>query len=215
MPHLKLYGANVCPFVHRVRLVLAEKKLEHEYVAIDFKNKPEWYDDVLPTGKVPLLEYDADRVWESSVVCEYLEERFPQSPLMPATPGERAKVRLEIETSSGSLITPFYQLLKGQTCEERQPAQQQLLQTLGKLDAQLEGKAWLLGEQPSLADLEIYPWFERWCVLEHYRGLAIPDRLGNLLRWREAIAQSEAASGIVEPASYYIDHYRSYAHPSI
>ena len=117
---MKLYGANVCPFVHRVRLVLAEKKLEHEYVAIDLANKPSWYHEVLPTGRVPLLEDEGFRLWESDVVSEYLEEAYPERSLMPSDPGERALLRMHVAWCSSRFVPAFYKLLAGQDPEEQE-----------------------------------------------------------------------------------------------
>ena len=213
MLDLKLYGANVCPFVHRARLALAEKGLEYEYVAVDLRNKPDWYHDVLPTGQVPLLEHQGNRVWESAIVCEYLEECFPLPALLPKDPGARAKARLCIDWTSGTLVPLFYRLLKGQNLEERQGHKDALMAALEKLDAELEGQPWLLGDDLSLADLELYPWFERWPVLEHYRGFPVSPALRNLRRWRETLAQRPAVAGIAERPEFFIQEYRTYAEP--
>lgn len=211
MPSLKLFGANVCPFVHRVRLALAEKGLEHEYVAIDLRNKPDWYHDVLPSGKVPLLEHQGNRVWESAIVCEYLEEAFPQPALLPSDPGARAQARLWIDWASNSFVPAYYKLLKSQEPDEHPRLREELLGVLGKLDTELEGRAWLLGERLSLADLELYPWFERLPVLEHYRDFTVPAELSNLQAWRHALASRPSVSRIAEEPTFYIEQYRGYA----
>jgi glutathione S-transferase len=213
MSNLKLYGANVCPFVHRARLALAEKGLAHEYVAIDLRNKPDWYHDVLPTGKVPLLEHQGDRVWESAVLCEYLEDSFPEPALLPADPGARAAARIWIDWTSGTLVPLFYKLLKGQDPQERLSLQADLKAALAKLDAELAGRQWLVGEKLSLADLELYPWFERWSVLEHYRDFPVPSEFSNLARWRSALAHRPAIAAIAEKPEFYVEQYRSYAEP--
>lgn len=213
MSHLKLYGADVCPFVHRVRLVLAEKGLEHEYVAIDFRNKPTWYYDVLPTGKVPLLEHGLYRVWESAIVCEYLEDAFPQPALLSEQAGERATVRLWIEEGGQHLVAPFYKLLKAQTDEERAQGRDELCKGLEKIDHALRGNSWLVGDSLSLADLELYPWFERLPILEHYRDFRIPSELEALHLWIERLSQRASVFGIANSPEYYIEHYRSYAEP--
>jgi glutathione S-transferase len=214
MPTLKLYGANVCPFVHRARLALAEKGLEYEYVAIDLRDKPDWYDRVLPSGKVPLLEHAGNRVWESAVVCEYLEESFPTPALLPSDPGARARARIWIDWSSSALVPAFYKLLKSQDSAQCDSLKSELRGVLQKLEDALAAGPWLLGERLTLADLETYPWFERWPVLEHYRDFPLPSGLPNLARWREAMAGRPAVSAIAEPGDFYIEQYRVYARPA-
>lgn len=212
---MKLYGANVCPFVHRVRLTLAEKGVEHEYVAIDLRNKPDWYHEVLPSGKVPLLEDKGYRIWESAIVCEYLEEVCPQPALLPKDPGLKAQARIWIDWISSGLVPPFYKLLKGQTPEEQNKAKDELFGALEKLENEgFQDGPWIHGNQLSLVDLETYPWFERWAVLEHYRDMAIPERFTKLRAWVKAMSERQSVKSIAEPGSFYVDQYISYANPS-
>ncbi len=214
MSELKLYGANVCPFVHRARLALAEKGLEHEYVAIDLRNKPDWYHQVLPTGKVPLLEHQGNRIWESAIVCEYLEEAFPQPALLPQQPGGRAEARIWVAWTGDVLVSLYYRLLREQDASAWDTHKAELRTALEKLDSTLANGPWLLGDQLTLADLELYPWFERWAVLEHYRAFPVPAELSNLTRWIAELAKRPAVAAIAEKPEFYIDLYRSYAEPA-
>src|SRR5687768_13624731 len=133
MSALKLYGANVCPFVHRVRLAMAEKGLKPDYVAIDLRHKPDWYDEVMPSGKVPLLQHEGHRTWESAIVCEYLEECFPEPPLLPREPAARAQARLWIDWASNHLVPLFYKLLKSQDSSEQAGHREELSRALANL----------------------------------------------------------------------------------
>src|SRR5205823_2218755 len=83
-----------CPYCARVRIVLAEKGLEYETVAIDLADRPDWLYEKNPIGKVPVLEEDALCLPESAVIMEYLDERYPEPALMPTDPADRARVRL-------------------------------------------------------------------------------------------------------------------------
>lgn len=209
---MKLYGADVCPFVHRARLALAEKNLKHEYVAIDLANKPEWYHQVLPSGKVPLLEHDGQRVWESAIVCEYLEDAFPQRPLLPEGAGHRAQARLWIDWASNSLVPNFYKLLRAEASEEQGPAREALLKDLQKLEQEgFQESEWIYGDSLSLVDLETYPWFERWCVLEHYRDFAVPENFEKIHRWTNLMKQRNSVKEIAQTPDYYIGLYERYA----
>lgn len=212
---MKLYGADVCPFVHRARLVLAEKGLAHEYVAIDFRNKPDWYHEVLPTGKVPLLENGPDRVWESAIVCEYLEDSFPQPALLPRDPGAKAAARIWIDWLSQTLVPAYYKLLKAQSEEEKYEHRNGLTEALTKLENDgFQDGPWIHGTELSMVDLMIYPWFERWGVLEHYRNFAVSDQFPKLRAWRQTLEQRESVKSLAEEPSFYIDQYAHYANPT-
>src|SRR5688572_3388410 len=91
---LKLCGFRISNYHNKVRLVLLEKGIEHEE---DASLRPRQTDDYLarsPMGKAPFLELgDGRRLTESAVMCEYLEEAYPEKPLLPGDPFERARVR--------------------------------------------------------------------------------------------------------------------------
>lgn len=91
---MTLFNNSLCPYSHRVRIVLAEKGVMAELVEISVKDKPEELFDLNPYGTVPTL-VDRDLVlYESNIISEYLEERFPHPPLMPVYPVARSRNRL-------------------------------------------------------------------------------------------------------------------------
>jgi len=81
---ITLYDADRCPYCARVRIVLAEKGLEYETVVIDLDDRPAWIYEKNPTGRVPVLEEDTFVLAESAVIDEYLDERYPDPPLLPS-----------------------------------------------------------------------------------------------------------------------------------
>src|SRR2546421_7760509 len=89
---LTLYDADRCPYCARARIALAEKGVEFETFPIDLSDRPAWLYEKNPLGKVPVLEEDAFVLPESVVIMEYLDERYPEPPLLPADPGEPALV---------------------------------------------------------------------------------------------------------------------------
>lgn len=211
---MKLYGADVCPFVHRTRLTLAEKGIEHDYVAIDLANKPDWYHEVLPSGKVPLLEHNGHRIWESHIICEYLEEAFDQHPLYPNDPGLRAKARIWIDWVSNSLVPPFYKLLMAQDKEAQDEHKETILKALEKMENEcFQDSEWMMGDSLSLVDIETYPWFERWSVIQHYRGLEVPRRFEKLNKWIQTMKNRDSVKSMEMEPSYYIGLYDRYANP--
>jgi glutathione S-transferase len=92
-PMLQLYSFQLCPFAHRVRLALAEKGVAAEPIGVDLKNKPASFARISPHGRVPLLLHGEVKLWESAIINEYLDEVFPDPPLMPASLADRALAR--------------------------------------------------------------------------------------------------------------------------
>jgi stringent starvation protein A len=93
---LTLYSARDCVHCHRIRLILAAKGVSYDLVLVDSAKPPEDLIDLNPTQSLPTL-VDRDLVlYETSVVAEYLDERYPHPPLMPIDPLSRARLRLAI-----------------------------------------------------------------------------------------------------------------------
>ena len=109
---MKLYDAARCPFCARVRIALAEKGLDHEAVAIDLGNRPDWIYELNPTGKVPVLD-DGFVLPESAVIMEYLDDRYPEHPLLPADPASRALARKWVFRFDDLLGDDYYAYRRG------------------------------------------------------------------------------------------------------
>lgn len=152
---LTLYDAARCPYCARVRIVLAEKGVEYEVVEIELDDRPAWLSEKNPAGRVPVLEEDGWLLPESSVIMEYLEERYPEPPLLPADPGDRALARLRI-LRHDELAGPYYALRRGDA-----GARERLDAELARLDAALAGAPWLGGRAYGLADVAYAPWLLR------------------------------------------------------
>ena len=89
-----LYSGTTCPFSHRCRFVLFEKGMDFEIRDIDLFNKPEDISVMNPYGQVPILVERDLILYESNIINEYIDERFPHPQLMPADPVMRARTRL-------------------------------------------------------------------------------------------------------------------------
>ena len=112
---LTLYDAPRCPYCARTRIALAEKGVPYETVTIDLANRPAWLlEHNPPDGRVPVLEDDGWVLSESSVIDEYLEERYPEPALLPVDPGERAVARFFVFRFD-DLGAPYYALRRGQS----------------------------------------------------------------------------------------------------
>jgi stringent starvation protein A len=91
---MTLFSDPLCPYCHRVRMVLAEKGIAVDVVDVDAKKLPPEVMDVNPYGTVPTLVDRDLRLFESRIIMEYLDERFPHPPLLPVDPVSRANARL-------------------------------------------------------------------------------------------------------------------------
>ncbi len=149
-----LYDAARCPYCARVRIALAEKRVEYEAVEIDLSNRPAWLYAKNPSGKVPVLEEDGWVLPESAVINEFLDERYLEPPLLPADPAERAAARLWVWDHDRRLADDYYAFRRG---GPRGP----LDERLGDLDAALSGSPFLAGRTYSLADIGYVPWVLR------------------------------------------------------
>ena len=150
-----LYDAARCPYCARVRIVLAEKGIAYETVEIDLTDRPAWLYDLNPAGKVPVLDEDGWILPESAVIDEYLDERYPEPPLWPDDPGERAAGRLLVFRFD-EFSKPYYAFRRGE-----EGARGRFEEEIGALDAVLRGMPWLSGRAFGLADIAFLPWLFR------------------------------------------------------
>ena len=123
---MKLWSGLLSPFSAKVRIALAEKGLEYETLEIPWSRKTLWgpkppdFLEVSPYGKVPVLLDGDSVIYDSTVIIEYLEDRYPTPPLFPADPKERARCRQledEADTAMNIEVTPLVQELFTKTVE--------------------------------------------------------------------------------------------------
>jgi RNA polymerase-associated protein len=178
-----LYDASRCPYCARVRIALAEKGIPYDAVAIDLSDRPDWLYEKNPTGRVPVLEEGDWALPESAVILEYLEERYPEPPLLPADPADRAEVRLLIDRFDLNLGDAYYAFRRGEDGAEAR--------LRGCLDRLARGlSAW---RHPyGLADVAYLPWLLR---LRDQLGVELPAPLAARL---EELAERPAVAAEIE-----------------
>src|SRR3979409_1812565 len=91
---MNLYSGTTCPFSQRCRIVLYEKGMDFQIVDVDLFNKPEDLPVLNPHNQGPLLAAPDHTLYESNIINEYIDDRFPHPQLMPADPVMRARARL-------------------------------------------------------------------------------------------------------------------------
>jgi glutathione S-transferase len=191
---MKLYDFKSSPNCQRVKIVLAEKKLSYEVVPIDLRAKEQKTPDYLklnPYGKVPVLTDDATVLYESCIINEYLEEKYPNPPLMPKDPERKAKARILIDYGMAHFDAPYQklrmELMKEPKDQDRQVidgAKAELKRLLKRLEDEIGDQEYLIGDF-SLVDADLLPRFTR---LEGFGVLPDPSlpRLGKYMERMKA-----------------------------
>ncbi|HEY7167255.1 MAG TPA: glutathione S-transferase family protein [Candidatus Binatia bacterium] len=187
---IKLYDFKTSPNCQRVKVVLAEKNLSYETVPIDLRKHEQKTPDFLkmnPYGKVPVLVDDSTVLYESCIINEYLNEKYPTPPLMPADLGKRAKARILVDFGLAHTEGPYQKLRaeamkdpKEQNKEVLDAAKADLKKLLQRLESELENQPYLAGDF-SLVDAALIPRFIR---LEGFGVLPDPSlpKLGQYLQ---------------------------------
>src|SRR5688572_9206410 len=199
---IKLYDFKSSPNCQRVRVVLAEKDLPYETVPVDLRAHAQKTPEFLklnPNGKVPVIT-DGDTVlYESCIINEYLDERYPTPPLMPQDPAKKAKARILIDYGLNHLEGPYQKLrmemMKHQNEQNKDviaAAQAELRKLLHRLDNEIGDQSYLAGDF-SLVDAALIPRFIR---LEGFGVL--PDKsLPRLGSYVERMKQRSAIKAIL------------------
>jgi RNA polymerase-associated protein len=185
---LTLYDAPRCPYCARVRIVLAEKDVPYETFVIDLDDRPGWLYGKNPAGKVPVLEEDDWCLPESAVINEYLEERFPDPPLLPADAAARAAARLLVFRHD-DLSRPHYALRRGEP-----GAGAALAGVLAGLDGLLLSQPFLTGSAFGLADIAYVPWLIRERAL---MGVSF-DPFPSIADWLERLAERPSIAAEID-----------------
>jgi RNA polymerase-associated protein len=185
---ITLYDADRCPYCARTRIALAEKRVEYETVAVDLDDRPVWIYEKNPTGRVPVIEEDTFVLPESAVINEYLDERYPDPPLLPADPGERALARVLVFRFD-DLSRPYYALRRGED-----GARLKLDAQLARLDELLERQPYLTGREFGLADIAYVPWILR---TRDRMGVEI-EQFGALAEWLAQLSERPSVAAEID-----------------
>ncbi len=165
---MMLFSSPSCCFSHRTRIVLAEKGINVDICDVDSDHPPEDLLDLNPQHSLPTL-VDRDLVlYDSRVIMEYLDERFPHPPLLPVDPVNRARFRLALSR----IESDWYSLLPQLEGEGANEARQALQDSLTASAVVFEAKPFFLSEEFSLVDCSLAPLLWR---LSHY-GIELPPQ---------------------------------------
>ena len=195
-----LYSGTTCPFSQRCRFVLFEKGMDFEIRDVDLYNKPEDIAIMNPYGQVPILVERDLILYESNIINEYIDERFPHPQLMPADPVMRARARLFLVNFERELFAYVQHLeRRDQTRDNAKAladARQQIRDRLTQLTPIFIKNKYMLGDEFSMLDVAIAPLLWR---LDHY-GIDMPKTAAPLLRYAERIFSRPAYIEALTPS---------------
>jgi RNA polymerase-associated protein len=175
-----LYSGTTCPYSHRCRFVLFEKGMDFEIRDVDLYNKPEDISVMNPYGQVPILVERDLILYESNIINEYIDERFPHPQLMPGDPVDRARVRL--------FLLNFEKALE--------KARAHIRDRLTQLAPVFLKNKFMLGDNFSMLDVAIAPLLWR---LDFY-GIELSKNAAPLLKYAERIFSRPAYIEALTPS---------------
>ena len=203
---LKLISHKLCPYVQRAVIALREKGVPFERIDIDLANKPDWFLKISPLGKVPVLvvatETGEVALFESNVICEYIEETQPGPKLHPVDPLTRARHRAWMEFGS-AILSDLWGLETTTDATIFESKRQALIAKFARVGDALGEGPFFAGESFSLVDAVFAPIFRYFDVFDTLRDLGIFAATPKVRAWRKALAERpsvKAAVGTDYPA---------------
>lgn len=179
----RLVSHALCPYVQRACIVLLEKGIDFERIDMDLANKPGWFRHVSPLGKTPVLLVEDQAIFESAVICEYLDEiRSPQ--LHPQDALLRAQHRAWMEFGSTVLnsIAAFY---SAETESSLSAKAAELASKFKQLEAVLDKGPYFMGERFTIVDAVFAPIFRYFDVFDDIADFGVFTDTTKLRAWRK------------------------------
>jgi len=185
---LELVSFKLCPFVQRSVITLLEKGHDFQISYINLDDPPQWFKDISPLCKVPVLKVGEEVLFESAVINEYIDE-ITQPSLHPQNPLMKAKNRAWIEFGSELLMTQF-RFVMSQDKDSYETNLKEFKEKLQRLENTLSGGTFFNGEQFSLVDTAYAPLFMRLELLKQWANLDF--NLPKIQRWSAALLAKES-----------------------
>jgi RNA polymerase-associated protein len=191
-----LYSGTTCPFSQRCRFVLFEKGMDFEIRDVDLFNKPEDINVMNPYGQVPILVERDLVLYESNIINEYIDERFPHPQLMPADPVMRARTRLFLFNFERELFVHVQVLENSNNQKLIEKGRSTIRDRLTQLAPIMLKNKYMLGEDFSMLDVALAPLLWR---LDHY-GIDLPKTAAPIMKYAERIFSRPAYIEALTPS---------------
>ncbi|WP_454764933.1 glutathione S-transferase C-terminal domain-containing protein [Cupriavidus campinensis] len=204
---MKLYASHTSPYARKVRVVLAEKKIDYQMIEENVWSADTTIAQFNPLGKVPcLVMEDGGAVFDSRVIVEYADTLSPVSRLIPQGGRERLEVRCWEALADGLLDAALLVRLEGTQREEGERSERWVRRQRGKIDAALAAMASGLGERPwctgvhyTLADVAVG------CALSYldfrFPDIAWREQYPNLMAFQDKIGKRQSFIDTAPPAA--------------
>ncbi|XP_078178589.1 putative glutathione S-transferase DHAR1, cytosolic [Carex rostrata] len=180
-----------CPFCHKILLMLEEKNVPYQMKLVNLSDKPDWFLEINPEGKVPMYK-DANGKWvpDSDVIAQIIEEKYPEPSLVTSP---------EYSTVGSKIFSGFINFFKSK--DSTDGSEQALLDELRSFDEHLkEHGPYVNGDKISAVDLNIAPkLYHMEVALGHFKGWKVPESFANyhtytkLIFSRESFTKTKAA----------------------
>jgi len=197
-PALTLVSHVLCPYVQRAAIVLDEKHVPYTRRDVDLAHKPDWFKAISPLGKTPVLLVGDTPIFESAVICEYLDDTL-EPRLHPADALQRARHRAWIEFGSALLngIAAFYSARDEAGLLARRD---ELVQRFATLEAALDlDGPWFGGARFSIVDAVFGPVWRYFDTFERIGDFGFFAATPKLRAWRARLAQRPSVRDAVAP----------------
>ncbi|SFQ00008.1 RNA polymerase-associated protein [Nitrosomonas cryotolerans] len=179
---MTLYSTITCPYSHRCRIVLHEKDMDFHIIDVDPNSKSEDLAVISPYGRAPVLVERDLVLYESNIINEYIDDRFPHPQLMPADPVMRARARLLLYRFEQELFCHI-DAIEGSDQKIADKARAAVCDNLTVIAPVFEKQKYMLGDEFSMLDVAIAPLLWR---LDHY-GIRLPKQAAPLLKFSERL----------------------------
>ena len=197
---LKLISHKLCPYVQRAVIALTEKGVAFERVDIDLANKPDWFLKISPLGKVPVLSVSTDSgevaLFESNVICEYIEEIQGGAKLHPQDPLKRAEHRAWMEFGS-AVLTDLWGLETTTDAAIFESKREAIAAKFARVEQALGAGPFFAGESFGLVDAVFAPVFRYFDVFDELIDLAVFREMPKVRKWRAELAKRPSVKAAV------------------
>ncbi|MDZ5453602.1 glutathione S-transferase family protein [Labrys sp. ZIDIC5] len=209
---LTLVSHHLCPYVQRAAIALMEKGAPFERRFIDLVAKPDWFTALSPLGKVPLLlvermEQPQAVLFESNVICEFVEETVEGPKLHPADPLERARHRGWMEFGS-AILADLWGLETATDATGYERARARIADKFARVEEVLGNGPYFAGEAFGLVDAVHAPIFRYFDLFDTLADIAVFAGLPRVRAWRQALSVRPSVRAAVTPD--YPDRLRAF-----
>ncbi|THH30883.1 hypothetical protein EUX98_g3328 [Antrodiella citrinella] len=200
-----------CPYVQRTWITLEERGIPYQYKEVNPYHKEKHFLDINPKGLVPAVEYKGKALYESLILCEFLDDAYPsyKPTILPADPYTKAYVRIWVDYVTKNLTPGFMRLVQAQDPEKRKEYVGELLAAQRTLAEQVKGP-YFLGEEFGLVDVALAPWIARDYIVAQHRGCKREDAGEAWKKYADNLAKRPSVLNTSSDLEHYEEIYGRY-----